>query len=476
MRGEVANGICYCLSTDDNADVVLLTEALQLRSSELCNTYENGEFHKTSSTLVFNTASRIVQHYLAISGESWSTRSFYCPLTEEYDVTTNNCNYWAEMFAPLYESAISLPTVYPSQFPNHEQKMQQQQQQRKKRHRSNLKITLAYRGQDFCGWEDQRHSILNGEGGNSTRYQLPSVQGTLIDILDPILGYEKLHRGNETTITIRRPIKIKVAGRTDAGVSAIGQICRVRTWSQPTLEVGQGIEQFVKDHVNDRVAASMGNDGHGMASLPPLRVTNVECVDDTFHPTFSASCRAYAYLIDVDVLDDKKDDVEAAEERRDDTIRIVRHSKISSKILLQRLNSLLRALEGKELNYIALSYGKVKSETTLCTLYHARAHLVEWAASDDCGGAYESHQRAICIELVGDRFLRRMVRILVATAMREAIKGDVAHGSEEKDDDVSHPVDDALLNIVLSQDREQRTTAAPPDGLIFISAGYRINR
>jgi tRNA U38,U39,U40 pseudouridine synthase TruA len=162
-------------------------------------------------------------------------------------------------------------------------------------------------------------------------------------------------------------------------VSAIGQICRVRTWRQPTLEVGQGIEQFVKDHVNDRVAASMGNEEHGTTSLPPLRVTNVECVDDTFHPTFGATCRAYAYLIDVDILDDKinqedcwKDDGEAVVDRFGDNIQTVRKEKISTKIVLQRLNTLLRRLEGKELDYIALSYMarlKVKQRCALSTMH-----------------------------------------------------------------------------------------------------------
>ncbi len=60
--------------------------------------------------------------------------------------------------------------------------------------------------------------------------------------------------------------------------------------------------------------------------------------------------------------------------------------------------------------------------------------------------------------------------------MREAIRGDVAHGSEKKEVDGNHLVDDALLNIVLSRDREQRTKAAPPDGLIFVGAGYNISR
>lgn len=447
-----------------------LRRSTNLRSSaskEFTNKYENDD--SPTSNLVFDTASRIVQCYLSssedVTNEPWSSRSLLRRITED-DLTTNTSDgYWAEMFAPLYRSAISLNKISPPSIPKNENRKPQQPRKRRKGHRTNLKLTIAYRGRDFCGWEDQRHSIL--DGGNSTQVQLPSVQGMLVDILDPILGHEQEHRGNETTTTSTRPIEIKVAGRTDAGVSAIGQICRVRTWRlQPSLENGKSIEQFLKDYVNVHVAKNMRD------NAPPLCVRSVECVDDAFHPTFGASCRAYAYLIDVNKLGkiERKDcwneDEAAGEDGRCDHIIV----QLSASTLVQRLNAMLRAMEGKKLDYIALSYGKVKSQTTLCTLHRARAHLVEWTGPSD---GDEKPQRAICIELVGDRFLRRMVRILVATAMREANR-DVFGISAEVDDvdDECHVGDDTLLNIVLSRDREDRARAAPPDGLIFIGAAY----
>ena len=65
---------------------------------------------------------------------------------------------------------------------------------------------------------------------------------------------------------------------------------------------------------------------------------------------------------------------------------------------------------------------------------------------------------AICFEIVGNRFLRRMVRILVATALREAYRENSS--------------DDALLHILSTKDRRQRSRAAPPDGLSFIKAEF----
>ena len=67
---------------------------------------------------------------------------------------------------------------------------------KKNRKRTNLKITLAYRGLDFCGWEDQRHELYRKNNNSSSsssitsnnQQLLPSVQGTLADILGPAVG------------------------------------------------------------------------------------------------------------------------------------------------------------------------------------------------------------------------------------------------------------------------------------------------
>jgi hypothetical protein len=122
---------------------------------------------------------------------------------------------------------------------------------------------------------------------------------------------------------------------------------------------------------------------------------------------------------------------------------------------------MLRELEGKELDYFALSHGKVVTETTLCRLYRSRASIVELTGDNDCYGiaSYKHKQQALCFELVGNRFLRRMVRLLVGTALREAHRG-------------GHDGDDALLKILLTKDRRMRSRAAPPDGLIFVGAEF----
>jgi tRNA pseudouridine(38-40) synthase len=164
-----------------------------------------------------------------------------------------------------------------------------------------------------------------------------------------------------------------------------------------------------------------------------LHVSNVEQVGNDFHPSFGAVSRSYVYLIDLE----------------DDESRI-------APSLVPKLDRMLRELEGKELDYFALSHGKVKTETTICTLLHARASIVEFLGNKCCDNSLQTNKQALCFELVGNRFLRREVRLLVGTALREA-RRDVCD-------------DQALLKILESKDRRKRSRAAPPDGLIFVDA------
>lgn len=365
---------------------------------------------------IFSVASSVVEGYMSNNANVSSSspllrRVPYC----EHDSGGNTeQNSGDEQFEPLFgilsnNKNDEIDLVSPTKITR---------TSKKNRKRTNLKISVAYRGVGFCGWEDQRHELYRNPNSNSssnnninnvdnTNQPLPSVQGSLADILGPVIGKSP----NNT-----KPIEIKVAGRTDRGVSAIGQVCRVRTWNDIP-----DVETYIQELVNNEAAAK--NLG--------LCITDVERVGPEFHPSFGATSRSYVYLID---LEDDSDDKESP--------------RITSN-LVPRLDRMLRKLEGKELDYFALSHGKVKTETTLCTLYHSKVSIVEYTGGGD-------HKRqALCFELVGNRFLRRMVRLLVGTALREAYRG----GS-----------DDSIKQILLSKDRRERSRAAPPDGLMFVGA------
>ncbi len=112
----------------------------------------------------------------------------------------------------------------------------------------NIKLTLAYDGTDFCGWQ-----IQPGQ---------PTIQGALSDAL------EKLTQSRPT---------IYGAGRTDAGVHAAGQVASFKTESALTPEEFQRALN---------------------ALLPPsIRVVASEEAAPDFHARWSAVAKTYRYRI-----------------------------------------------------------------------------------------------------------------------------------------------------------------------------------
>jgi tRNA pseudouridine38-40 synthase len=112
----------------------------------------------------------------------------------------------------------------------------------------NLKLTLAYDGAEFHGWQIQPG--------------FPTVQGLLAECLGRITGESVLPQGS---------------GRTDAGVHALAQVASVRL-SSPIPERNLLVA------LND--------------ILPPaIRVTGVEIVGDSFHARHSATAKTYRYRI-----------------------------------------------------------------------------------------------------------------------------------------------------------------------------------
>ena len=378
-------------------------------------------------------------------------------------------------------------------------------------------LRVAYKGDDFCGWQTQ----LNN-------FEKPSVQRTLEEWLTELQNDQPLdaeknaelkrtrrlekrragdvsknanttyshkmaapnNNNNNNNRNSKLPKKIKwadlpVAGRTDSGVSAIGQLCRFRTYR--------------KDLTTERIKTYLNNEkalNHPRISQS-LRVTEITRVTKAFHPTFTTSCRAYAYVIDINSSSSSKAD-QPPMPGGAFAFDLLAEEGAARQVAL--LDGMLRTLEGKCLDYIGLSYGKVKTTNTLCTLYHARARLVEYekiSASAPAAGVQEHQQqvtqtttaKAVCIELVGDRFLRRMVRLLVEASMRLVATADVnandndnaitnenennGCGGDVERAKVKDEDNDVLLllwKLIEKQDRSLVGRPAPPDGLLFVGA------
>jgi len=111
-----------------------------------------------------------------------------------------------------------------------------------------FKITVAYDGTDYVGWQRQASGI--------------SIQGLLEDALFPFEA---------------RTIAVAGAGRTDAGVHAMGQVACF------ALERDIDRSTLVRA-MNARLPAA-------------VRVLAAEPVASTFHPRFDATAKTYCYRI-----------------------------------------------------------------------------------------------------------------------------------------------------------------------------------
>ncbi len=112
----------------------------------------------------------------------------------------------------------------------------------------NIKLTIAYDGTDFVGWQRQGKGV--------------SVQGLIEDALSAIDG---------------AAVTLHGAGRTDAGAHALGQVASAR--------IAARIEDW-------QLLRALN------AHLPKsVRVASVETIADDFHARFSAIGKAYEYRI-----------------------------------------------------------------------------------------------------------------------------------------------------------------------------------
>src|SRR2546423_766494 len=112
-----------------------------------------------------------------------------------------------------------------------------------------FKLTIEYDGGPFVGWQVQ------GSG--------PSVQGALIAAIEAFCGER---------------VKVGGAGRTDAGVHALGQVAHVDL-----------IKDWTTDTVRDAITAHL--------RPQPVVVLAAEKVPGTFDARFSAIKRHYRYRI-----------------------------------------------------------------------------------------------------------------------------------------------------------------------------------
>lgn len=207
-----------------------------------------------------------------------------------------------------------------------------------------LRLLVEYDGTGYCGWQRQRGSAAGGP---------PSIQATLEAAVAAVTG--------ETVPVIG-------AGRTDAGVHALGQVAHLETRSR--ISTG-------------RFPGALN------ANLPPdIRVVAAGDAPSGFHARFDAVLRTYRY----EILN------------RPAPSALLRHRAyhVADPLDVQAMQRSVAPLLGPH-DFVAYQGAGSSPRTTVCTV--AAAECVRRGSR-------------IRVTISANRFLRHMIRMIVGTLVR----------------------------------------------------------
>lgn len=254
-----------------------------------------------------------------------------------------------------------------------------------------LKLTLAYDGTSFVGWQRQ------AEGD--------SIQGVLEDVLGRFGG---------------APVTVHGAGRTDAGVHALGQVASV----------------LLDTTVDDVTLARAIN-----AQLPAaIRVLEVRTVEDGFHARFSATSKTYRYLIARTAVVSPF------------VTSYVWH--VPEPLDVMGMRRAARHLLGRH-DFTAFRSAGGGSADSIRTLTRAEVLLMPQGVPS--GALFGPVGDVLVVEVAADGFLRHMVRAIVGTLV------EVGRGWRTPE---------AMLDLVAGVSRGEAGATAPPQGLFLVRVDY----
>lgn len=254
----------------------------------------------------------------------------------------------------------------------------------------NIKLTLEYDGTGYSGWQSQR-------GGG------PTVQSALEEAVQRLTG---------------RRSRVVGAGRTDAGVHALGQVACFRTASALDVE-------------------TMGRALNAM--LPPdIRVRATSEAPSSFHAQWSARWKSYFYVIA---------NMEQVSPFLDRYLW-----KVPQRLNLRDMRAAARHLHGRQ-DFAAFRASGSSAKTSEREI---RSLSVAESGSMPFLGA-ELKGRLIRVRVEGSGFLRHMVRNIVGTLV-EAGRGKLPP--------------EAVAAIVASRDRRTAGPTAPAKGLFLEKVYY----
>jgi tRNA pseudouridine38-40 synthase len=261
-----------------------------------------------------------------------------------------------------------------------------------------LKVTLEYDGTAYAGWQRQPDQ--------------PTVQ-------------EAVERAVRSVS--QSDIPVVAAGRTDAGVHALGQVASFRT------DKALAPEDWLRA-LN--------------ATLPPdISTRSVELVPDDFHARYSATGKRYEYRI--------------LNRPERSALERMRAWHIYGKLNLDAMREAARHLVGKH-DFSSFQGHPTDVDNPVCDLQ--RLEIIVSSSSpfplprregeDEGEGASE-----IRIEFEADRFLKQMVRAMVGTL--------VEVGQEKRQPE-------EVKRILEAKDRRAAGYTAPAQGLYLMRVDYQL--
>jgi tRNA pseudouridine38-40 synthase len=242
-----------------------------------------------------------------------------------------------------------------------------------------IKLVVQYDGSDFVGWQRQGKGV--------------SVQGLIEEALATIDG---------------APVTLHGAGRTDAGVHAVGQVASARVTSP--IEDWQ-LVRALNAHLPDAI-----------------RVTELTTVPDAFHARFSATAKTYEYRI---------------WNGRTVPPFIRQYAwHVIEPLSLPLMQQASQAIQGTH-DFAAFRSARSLNHTTVREITGAR-----WRQDGD---------HTLIFEIDGKGFLRYMVRSLVGTVV------EVGRGHRPAAD---------IARLLAAPDRSQAGRTAPARGLFLMKVEY----
>ncbi|MBU0477001.1 tRNA pseudouridine(38-40) synthase TruA [bacterium] len=217
----------------------------------------------------------------------------------------------------------------------------------------NIRITLAYNGTNYHGWQIQPNGI--------------TVQSVMEETLRRLF---------------KKEIKVIGQGRTDTGVHAIGQVASFKV---PAIALKNMKISQIKDALN--------------SVLPQdIAVTDVESVSLDFHPRFDAKQRIYRYVV--------------CNDHNKHVFGQMDFYSYPYKLNLSMMREGAKYLIGRH-DFSSFQCKKTDNENPVRTIKKISISRTDFNVSN----FLKLRRKAVIFEIAANAFLYNMVRIIVGTLL-----------------------------------------------------------